>query len=394
MMVMVYRMRALVIVLDSVGCGGAADAAAYGDEGADTLGHLFALENFELPHLASLGLYDVLRGMGKSNIPITPMMRSGAAAVAMAEKSSGKDTTTGHWELAGLIMEQPFATFETFPEELVQEIESRGGVKFLGNVVASGTEILSALGEEHIATGRPILYTSADSVLQIAAHEDEKIFGLEKLLDLCRTARLVLDERDIAIGRVIARPFVGDAVSNFQRTSNRRDYSLLPPRTVWNELQEAGVQVIGVGKISDIYAGQGISESHPTKSNAAGMLKIAELWNENRSEPHVIVANLVDFDMLYGHRRDPQGYAQTLRDFDEWLGNFVSMVGGGDFLCITADHGNDPYFTGTDHTREKVPLLTLHAPFPLLPSDDFTQVAELLRRYFCAQITSLPAVAP
>jgi len=386
-------MRVLVIVLDSVGCGGAADAAAYGDEGADTLGHLFALENFELPHLASLGLYDVLRGMGKSNIPITPMMRSGAAAVAMAEKSSGKDTTTGHWELAGLIMEQPFATFETFPEELVQEIESRGGVKFLGNVVASGTEILSALGEEHIATGRPILYTSADSVLQIAAHEDEKIFGLEKLLDLCWTARLVLDERDIAIGRVIARPFVGDAVSNFQRTSNRRDYSLLPPRTVWNELQEAGVQVIGVGKISDIYAGQGISESHPTKSNAAGMVKIAQLWDETRLEPHVIVANLVDFDMLYGHRRDPQGYAQALREFDTWLGKFLPMVECGDFLCITADHGNDPYFAGTDHTREKVPLLTLHAPLPLLASDDFTQVAQLLRRYFCAQIASLPAIA-
>lgn len=375
-------MRALVIVLDSVGCGGAADAAAYGDEGADTLGHLFARENLELPHLASLGLYDVLRGMGKSNIPFTPMMRSGAAAVAMAEKSAGKDTTTGHWELAGLIMEQPFATYETFPAELVQEIESRAGVKFLGNVVASGTEILSALGEEHIATGRPILYTSADSVLQIAAHEDENIFGLEKLLDLCLTARVVLDERNIAIGRVIARPFLGDAVSNFQRTSNRRDYSLLPPRTVWNELQDAGAQVIGVGKISDIYAGQGISESYPTKSNAAGMVKIAELWNEKRSEPHVIFANLVDFDMLYGHRRDPQGYAQALRDFDAWLGKFVPMVGRGDFLCITADHGNDPYFSGTDHTREKVPLLTLHAPAPLWPSDDFTQVAQLLRRYF------------
>lgn len=375
-------MRALVIVLDSVGCGGAADAAAYGDEGADTLGHLFARENLELPHLASLGLYDVLRGMGKSNIPFTPMMRSGAAAVAMAEKSAGKDTTTGHWELAGLIMEQPFATYETFPHQLVQEIESRAGVKFLGNVVASGTEILSALGEEHIATGRPILYTSADSVLQIAAHEDEKIFGLEKLLGLCRTARAVLDERNIAIGRVIARPFVGDAVGNFQRTSNRRDYSLLPPHTVLNDLQDAGVQVIGVGKISDIYAGQGICESYPTKSNAAGMVKIAELWNEKRSKPHVIFANLVDFDMLYGHRRDPLGYAQALRDFDAWLGKFVSMVGRGDFLCITADHGNDPYYSGTDHTREKVPLLTLHAPAPLWPSDDFTQVAQLLRRYF------------
>jgi phosphopentomutase len=385
-------MRALVIVLDSVGCGGAADAAAYGDEGADTLGHLFARENLELPHMASLGLYDVLRGMGKSNIPFTPMMRSGADAVAMAEKSAGKDTTTGHWELAGLIMEQPFATFEKFPDDLVQDIESRAGVKFLGNVVASGTEILSTLGEEHIATGRPILYTSADSVLQIAAHEDEKIFGIEKLLDLCRTVRVVLDERNIAIGRVIARPFVGDAVSNFQRTSNRRDYSLLPPRTVWNELQEAGVQVIGVGKISDIYAGQGISESYPTKSNAAGMVKIAELWNENRSEPHVIVANLVDFDMLYGHRRDPQGYAQALREFDAWLGKFVPLVGRGDFLCITADHGNDPFFSGTDHTREKVPLLTLHAPAPLWPSDDFTQVAHLLRRYFSSKLASFPAV--
>ena len=384
--------RALVIVLDSAGCGGAADAASYGDEGSNTLGHLFEREPLELPHMASLGLYDLLRSKG-INAPFTPMMRSGAAATHMAEKSAGKDTTTGHWELSGIILDRPFETFVNFPQSLVEEIESRSNVSFIGNLASSGTEILSCLGAQHLSTGRPILYTSADSVLQIAAHEDPAIFGLQRLLELCRTARLVLDERKIPVGRVIARPFVGDNPENFQRTANRQDFSLTPPDNILVELQRDGIKVIGVGKITDIFAGRGISESHPTKSNAEGMTTIATLWNRSDPGPQFIFANLVDFDSLYGHRRDPRGYAQALREFDDWLGRFLPLVGQGDFLCITADHGNDPYHRGTDHTREQVPLLTLNSPVPLWPGDDFTEVAQLLRHYFSSWTRSGHAIA-
>lgn len=360
--------RALVIVLDSVGCGGAPDAADFGDAGADTLGHLFEREGLELPNLAKLGLLEVL---GRGHSPTLP----GAAWARMSEKSVGKDTTTGHWEIAGCVLERPFDTFTSFPQDLLDEI----GGPFLGNFAASGTEILEQLGEEHLRTGHPIVYTSADSVLQIAAHEER--YGLEKLWALCQQARDVLDRRGIRIGRVIARPFLGDSASTFKRTSNRHDYSLMPPESVLNRLQAAGVETIGVGKISDIFAGSGISESHPTKSNADGMATIAKLWAEHRKEPHLIFANLVDFDMLFGHRRDPAGYAGCLREFDAWLGDFLPEVGD-DFLLITADHGNDPYHSGTDHTREQVPLLTLNAPFKPVDSADFTQVAELSATQF------------
>lgn len=358
--------RALVIVLDSVGCGHAPDASDYGDEGANTLGHLFEKEDLELPNLASLGLLDVL-GLGDTE---------GAAHARMSEASAGKDTTTGHWELAGNVLADPFDTFDEFPQDLLDAI----GGPFLGNYASSGTEILTELGSEHIRTGIPIVYTSADSVLQIAAHEEH--FGLEKLWALCRRAREVLDQRGIRIGRVIARPFLGSDAENFRRTSNRHDYSLMPPETVLNRLQAAGVETIGVGKIADIFAGSGISESHPTKSNADGMAKIDELWTEERDASHFVFANLVDFDMLYGHRRDPAGYAQCLREFDLWLGSFLPKLGG-DFLLITADHGNDPYHQGTDHTREQVPLLTINSPIPPVDSSDFTQVAKLISAHFC-----------
>ncbi|MCW1926619.1 phosphopentomutase [Luteolibacter arcticus] len=360
--------RALVIVLDSVGCGGAKDAAAYGDEGADTLGHLFEREGLELPNLAKLGLLDVL---GRGEAATLP----GAAWAVMSEASAGKDTTTGHWELAGAVLERAFDTFGSFPQDLLGEI----GGPFLGNKAASGTEILSELGEEHLRTGQPIVYTSADSVLQLAAHEER--YGLEKLWALCQRAREVLDRRGIRIGRVIARPFLGDSAATFKRTANRHDYSLMPPETMLNRLQAAGVETIGVGKISDIFAGSGISESHPTRSNADGMAVIEKIWAEGRGHPHLVFANLVDFDMLYGHRRDPAGYAQCLRDFDGWLGGFLPKVGD-DFLLLTADHGNDPYHAGTDHTRERVPLLTVNAPLPLEDSADFTQVARLVERHF------------
>jgi phosphopentomutase len=344
--------RALCIILDSVGCGKAPDAAAYGDEGADTLGHLLArVPGLTLPNLAALGLDELLGYPGR-----TPL-RPGAAWARLTATAAGKDTTSGHWELMGYPLKEPFATFTRFPPELVAELEARGGVTFLGNEVASGTEILTRLGEPHLRTGHPILYTSADSVLQIAAHEE--VFGLERLWALCRTARALLDERGIRVGRVIARPFVGTGATDFKRTGNRHDYSFMPGETALNRLQTAGVTTIGVGKIADIFANSGISESHPTQSNAAGMATIQRLWAERRPAPHFIMANLVDFDALYGHRRDPVGYAACLREFDAWLAGFLPAVEPGDLLILTADHGNDPYHSGTDHTREQVPALTL-----------------------------------
>ncbi|MEO5913549.1 MAG: phosphopentomutase [Luteolibacter sp.] len=344
--------RALCIVLDSVGCGDAPDAADYGDGGANTLGHLYGnIPGFSLPHLESLGLADVLALPGKVQT------LENASWARLTETSAGKDTTTGHWELMGCALDEAFATFEAFPDDLVAELEKRGGVEFIGNCASSGTEILVQLGGEHLLTGKPILYTSADSVLQIAAHEE--VFGLERLWKLCNTARALLDERGIRIGRVIARPFLGSSAADFKRTGNRHDYSLMPSETVLNRLQAAGVTTIGVGKISDIFADSGISESHPTKSNTEGMEVIARLWAEKREEPHFIFANLVDFDSLYGHRRDPEGYAQCLREFDEWLGGFIGKVEADDLVILTADHGNDPYHPGTDHTREQVPVLVL-----------------------------------
>lgn len=368
--------RALVIVLDSVGCGSAPDAAAYGDAGADTLGHLFArIPDLHLPNLASLGLYQIF-GL---NQPST--LREGARAVRLTAQSAGKDTTTGHWELMGWKVEQAFATFDFFPDSLIAELEQRGHVKFLGNHASFGTEILLELGEEHLRTGRPILYTSADSVLQIAAHEE--VFGLERLWELCRTARRLLDEKHIRIGRVIARPFLGSSPADFKRTGNRHDYSLVPGETALNRLQSAGVETLGVGKIADIFANSGISESHPTKSNTEGMATIDRLWTTPRPNPHFIFANLVDFDALYGHRRDPDGYAACLCEFDAWLGGFLPHVRADDLVLLTADHGNDPWHPGTDHTREQVPLLTLGLPYPLADGV-FSDVAKLVRDRFDA----------
>lgn len=364
--------RALCIILDSVGCGNAPDAAAYGDAGANTLGHLFErIPGLSLPHLASLGLHEILGLPGKATFP-------GAAWTRLTATAAGKDTTSGHWELMGYPLTQPFATFTRFPDPLVRELEHRGQVHFLGNEAASGTEIIARLGETHLRTGQPILYTSADSVLQIAAHEES--FGLQRLWDLCKTARALLDEQHIAIGRVIARPFTGTCAADFKRTGNRHDYSALPGETTFNRLQTAGVTTIGVGKIADIFANSGLSESHPTQSNAEGMATLTRLWNEHRPSPHYIMANLVDFDALYGHRRNPTGYANALRGFDSWLGTFLPTVQPGDLLVITADHGNDPYHPGTDHTREEVPALTLGMGHPL-PHGVFSDVGRWIEAH-------------
>jgi phosphopentomutase len=344
--------RALVIVLDSVGCGQAPDAAAYGDAGADTLGHLFdGIPSLALTNLDSLGL------AGLSGRSFHGELRHGSSAFRLTELSAGKDTTTGHWELMGCPTMEAMYTCESFPDDFVAALAWEGSTGFIGNKVASGTEILKELGAEHVRSGKPILYTSADSVLQIAAHEE--LFGLDRLLGLCQAARKLLDAWGMRVGRVIARPFTGSATGGFCRTGNRHDYSLIPGETVLDRLALQGVNVIGVGKISDIFAGKGISESHPTNDNAGGMAEIARLWSDTDDTHRLIFANLVDFDSLYGHRRDPDGYARCLLEFDAWLGGFLPGIGEKDLVIITADHGNDPYHRGTDHTREQVPCLVL-----------------------------------
>ncbi len=366
-------MRALLIVLDSAGCGHAPDAAAYGDEGANTFGHILeALPQTRLPNLKSLGLYQAFalaRGETPCALPLA------GAAGALTERSAGKDTTTGHWELAGAILDEPFATFDRFPDELVHAIEAEANVQFLGNCAASGTQILEELGAEHVATGRPILYTSADSVLQIAAHET--IIPTGRLYAICRIARKHADPW--RIGRVIARPFI-TVDGRFQRTANRHDFSIQPPRTVLNALDDAGVRTVGIGKISDIFAASGISESNPTTSNADGMHVIDRLWNEGG--PGFLFANLVDFDTLYGHRRDVTGYARALEEFDAWLDGFLPRIGSDDLVLITADHGNDPTWRGTDHTRERVPVLIPGKPGVLGLRETFADVAATIAAHF------------
>ena len=367
-------MRALLLVLDSVGIGGAPDAAKYGDEGANTLGHILEqVPELRLPNLESLGLGEIAPADRSYRSHTTYMGSYGK----MQERSAGKDTTTGHWEIAGVILEEPFATFERFPDELVHAIERDAGVQFIGNYPQSGTTILTELGAEHVRTGKPILYPSADSVLQIAAHE--QVVRIDRLYDICTVARQHADR--FRIGRVIARPFTGPE-GNFSRTSRRHDFSMVPPRTILNAISETGHAVIGVGKISDIFAGQGVTESFPTDGNAEGMQRIAEKWEQ--LEAGLVFANLVDFDMLYGHRRDVAGYAQALEQFDHWLGEFRERVVPDDLVIITADHGNDPTFRGTDHTREQVPLLVLHKneTRSLGIRETYADIAATLAAYF------------
>jgi phosphopentomutase len=364
-------MRALLIVLDSVGCGRAPDAAAYGDEGADTLGHIFAATpGLALPALASLGLGAVMSGEGKAH-------EARASWGRLREKSAGKDTTTGHWEIAGAVLDEGFGTFEKFPRELLDPIEREAGVKFIGNYPQSGTTILDELGAEHLRTGRPILYTSADSVLQIATHEG--VVPLPRLYEICQIARRHCDAW--RIGRVIARPFAGEPGA-FRRTSGRHDYSMLPPRTILNALADSGRAVEGIGKISDIFAGSGLTRSTPTASNAEGMRTIEAQWAA--LEDGLIFANLVDFDMLFGHRRNVAGYAAALVEFDQWLAFFLDRIAPDDLVMITADHGNDPTWRGTDHTREEVPLLVLHRGQrrPLGTRRTFADIAATLAAFF------------
>lgn len=347
--------RVLLMILDSVGIGASPDAAAFGDHGCNTLGNTArAVGGLKMPNLQQLGLGNIA--------PIEGVPPSPAAAGSygrMRERSAGKDTTTGHWEMMGQILARPFPTYPRgFPPELIKEFEKRIGRKTLGNVVASGTVIIQELGEEHMKTGCPIVYTSADSVFQVAAHE--KIIPLDELYRICHIAREMLTG-DHMVGRVIARPFVGSPGS-FVRTPHRHDYSVKPDFNVLNIIQEAGQRVIGIGKISDIFAGIGVDESHATSSNQEGMDQIA--CQLKRDFSGLLFANLVDFDQLYGHRRDPQGYARALEELDAGMPGILSLIGDQDLLLVSADHGCDPTVDyGTDHTREFVPLLVYGPQF-------------------------------
>jgi len=341
--------RVILVVLDSVGIGAMPDAAVFGDEGADTLGHIARdVPGFSLPNLESLGL-----GCIEGVSGITPTAAPRGAYGRAGEHAYGKDTITGHWELAGLHHEIRFPYFpEGFPTDMIRGFEERIGRTVIGNIPASGTEIIDELGEEHLRTGRPIVYTSSDSVFQIAMHEGS--IPLSEQYQICEVAREMLSGK-WAVGRVIARPFTGTPGS-FTRTSNRRDYSIVPPgRTVLDLAAKAGLPVTGVGKIADIFSNQGVTASLKTKDNEEG---ITRTWGQMQTqEGGIIFTNLVDFDMLYGHRRDPKGYAECLMAFDRRLPELLSALRDGDLLLLTADHGNDPTFRGTDHTREYVPVL-------------------------------------
>lgn len=344
--------RIFTVVIDSLGIGAMPDADEYGDAGANTLGHIAEKrENFQIPNLVRLGLADLctLRGIDPAKHPI-------GYHACLYERSRGKDTMTGHWEMMGLHVTTPFRTFtETgFPRELIRELEERTGRKVIGNKSASGTEILDELGEEEIKNGSLIVYTSADSVLQICGNEET--MGLENLYRYCEIARSLTMRDEWKVGRVIARPYTGRKKGEFKRTANRHDYALKPfGKTVLDALKEQGLTVISVGKIFDIFDGQGLTESNKSQSSVHGMEQTMEI--AARDFTGLCFTNLVDFDALWGHRRDVQGYAGELERFDVLLGKLMERLTGDDLLILTADHGNDPTYTGTDHTREKVPFL-------------------------------------
>lgn len=344
--------RIFVIVLDSLGIGAMPDSAKFGDIGVDTFGHILEkMGSLEIPNLRKLGMLN-LHPAGKMAGVENPKGRY----THLGEASNGKDTMTGHWEMMGLEVTKPFKTFtETgFPPELIKELEERTGHKVIGNKSASGTEILDELAEEEIATGHMIVYTSADSVLQICGNEET--FGLDELYRCCEIARELTMKDEWRVGRVIARPYVGKKKGEFRRTSNRHDYALKPTgRTALNALKDAGFDVIGVGKINDIFCGEGITETHHSDSSVHGMKQTLEICKEDFHG--LCFVNLVDFDALWGHRRNPEGYGHEIEKFDKGLGALMGELREDDLLILTADHGNDPTYTGTDHTREYVPFI-------------------------------------
>ncbi len=346
--------RAILVVLDGVGVGANPDAHAYGDDGASSLEHCAqAVGGLELPNLGRIGLGNITPILGTP-----PTDKALGSYGRMAEAATGKDSTTGHWEMTGVVLHKPLPTYpHGFPAHLVDQFEKAIGREVLGNKAASGTEIIKELGEEHLRTGRPILYTSADSVFQLAAHQD--VIPLEELYHMCRIARDMLSG-DNAVGRVIARPFIGTP-GNFRRTEHRRDFSLAPlGTTLLDVIKESGREVIGIGKIEDLFAGRGLTRRDHTETNKDGMAATLRLLE--RDFTGLLFVNLVEFDMLWGHRRDSQGYAQALRDVDDWFAQVQKVMQPGDAIFFTADHGNDPTYQGSDHTREQVPLLAYGQP--------------------------------
>lgn len=373
--------RAFVIVLDSLGIGNAKDAGEYHDAGTDTLGHISdTVETLDIPNLQKLGLANLhpLRQVPKAEHPLAYYAR-------MNEASHGKDTMTGHWEMMGLKTVKPFITFTDhgFPPELIAELEKRTGHKVIGNKSASGTAILDELGEEEIATGHMIVYTSADSVLQICGNEET--FGLQELYRCCEIARELTMKDEWKVGRVIARPYVGKKKGEFKRTSNRHDYAVPPfGETALDALKEVGLDVISVGKINDIFVGHGITEALHSNSSVHGMEQTIEIAKEDFRG--LCFVNLVDFDALWGHRRNPVGYAQEIEKFDKKLGELLPLLGEDDLLILTADHGNDPTYTGTDHTREQVPLVIYSKGFEgsgeLPETNTFAVIGATIADYF------------
>ncbi len=344
--------RAILIVLDGLGVGHAPDAAEYGDAGSNTLANMAEkVGGLNIPHLQSLGLGNIQNLQG-----VSPSEKPRAGYGRLQEVSAGKDSTTGHWELMGLVTETAFPTYPAgFPAEILEEFTLKTGYGVLGNKAASGTAIIEELGDEHISSGKLIVYTSADSVFQIAAHD--QVCDLDELYRVCEIAREMLDGEH-RVSRVIARPFTGPA-GNYSRTEFRHDYSVEPPEgsLVLTRLQQAGVKVVSIGKIYDLFAGTGIDESHVSRNNTEGMAELDVQYAAANAEPTLILLNLVDFDMLWGHRNDPEGMKKGLEAFDVWLGGFLSRMVDGDLLLMTADHGNDPTTVSTDHSREQVPIV-------------------------------------
>ena len=344
--------RVFVIVLDSLGIGPMADSARFDDTGADTLGHISeTVEHLDIPNLQRLGLANL-----KPLKQVKPTEHPEGYFMAMNEASNGKDTMTGHWEMMGIRTDKPFITFTEhgFPKELIDELEKRCGRKIIGNKAASGTEILEELGEQEVNEGKLIVYTSADSVLQICGNEET--MGLETLYHYCEIARELTMRDEWRVGRVIARPYVGKKRGEFKRTSNRHDYALKPTGpTALNALKDAGYDVISVGKINDIFVGEGITESNHSDSSVHGMQQTIDI--AKRDFKGLCFTNLVDFDALWGHRRNPVGYGEEIEKFDKKLGELLPLLREDDLLILTADHGNDPTYKGTDHTREQVPFI-------------------------------------
>ena len=373
--------RIFVIVLDSLGIGAMPDAARFADEGADTFGHILEkTKTLNIPNLRRLGFLNLKCGGDMKGVesPEGRFMR-------MREASNGKDTMTGHWEMMGIKTEKPFRTFTEhgFPAELIKELEKQCGTKVIGNKSASGTEIIEELGEEEIRTGSMIVYTSADSVMQICGNEET--FDLEELYRCCETARRITMKDEWRVGRVIARPYIGMKKGEFKRTSNRRDYALKPPApTVLNALKDAGNDVIGVGKIHDIFCGEGITKTYHSESSVHGMEQTIDVCKEEFTG--LCFVNLVDFDALWGHRRNVEGYGKEIEKFDEKLGVLLECLSQDDLLILTADHGNDPTYKGTDHTREYVPFLAyskrMQAGGPLPEAETFAVIGATVAENF------------